>query len=329
MKAAFIRATGAPDVIQIGDLPVCQPGPGEVLVRVAVVALNPIDTYVRSGDVEMPLPEPFIIGCDLAGTVVEVGKDVERFELGDRVWGSNQGVLGRQGTFAEFATVHEDWLYETPDDVSDEDAAACALTALTAHLGLSDAGMGSDDILFVNGGAGGVGSMVVQMGKAIGCTVIATAGSDERVAKCRELGADLAINYKTGGVAAAVAEFAPNGVDVHWECSREPDFMASVALMAERGRLIVMAGRDACPPLPVGEFYVKGLSLHGFVMFKFSAANQQESAADINVWLTEGKLKANIDRIMPLDQAAEAHRLQEENTLHAAGTLSGKILLTP
>ncbi|MFT5127539.1 MAG: NADPH2:quinone reductase [Rhodothermales bacterium] len=329
MKAAFIRATGAPDVIQIDDLPVRQAGPGEVLVRVTAVALNPIDTYIRSGEVEMPLPEPYIIGCDLAGTVEKIGKDVTRFEVGERVWGSNQGVAGRQGTFAEFATVHEDWLYETPDNVSDEDAAACALTALTAHLGLSDAGMGSDDVLFVNGGSGGVGSMVLQMGKAIGCTVIATAGSDERVAACRELGADLAINYKTSDVAAAVAEFAEDGIDVHWECSREPDFATSIGMMAERGRLIVMAGRDAAPAFPVGPFYVKGCSLHGFVIFKFSAEVQQESASDINAWLAAGKLKAKIDRVMPLDQAAEAHRLQEENTLHGAGTVSGKIILKP
>lgn len=329
MKAAFIRATGAPNIIQVGDQPAREPGPGEVLVRVSAVGLNPIDTYVRSGEVEMPLPDPFIIGCDLAGTVEEVGKDVSRFEVGDRVWGSNQGVLGRQGTFAEFATVHEDWLYETPDEVSDEDAAACALTALTAHLGLSDAGMASDDILFVNGGAGGVGSMVVQMGKAIGCRVIATAGSDARVAKCRELGADLAINYQKADVTAAVAEFAPNGIDVHWECSREPDFVTAVGMMAERGRLIIMAGRDACPSLPVGPFYVKGCSLHGFVMFKFSAEVQQESASDINAWLASGKLKSNIDRIMSLDEAAAAHTLQEENTLHGAGTLAGKIVLKP
>lgn len=113
MKAAFIRATGAPDVIEIGDLPITEPGPGDVLVRVAAVALNPIDTYIRSGSIEMPLPLPYIIGCDLAGTVEKVGKGVTRFEVGERVWGSNQGVLGRQGTFAEFATVNEDWLYPT------------------------------------------------------------------------------------------------------------------------------------------------------------------------------------------------------------------------
>jgi NADPH2:quinone reductase len=329
MKAAFIRATGAPDVIEIGDLPITEPGPGDVLVRVAAVALNPIDTYIRSGSIEMPLPLPYIIGCDLAGTVEKVGKGVTRFEVGERVWGSNQGVLGRQGTFAEFATVNEDWLYPTPDSVSDEDAVACALTALTAHLGLSDAGMASDDILFVNGGAGGVGSMVMQMGKAIGCKVVATAGSDARVARCREFGADLAINYRNTDVAAAVADFAPDGIDVHWECSREPDFITSVGMMAERGRLIVMAGREACPVLPVGPFYVKGLSLHGFVIFKFCAGTQQESAADINEWLASGKLKANIDRIMPLEQAAEAHALQEANTLQGAGTLAGKIVLKP
>ena len=101
MKAAFIESTGAPDVIRYGDLPDPQPKEGEVRVKVAAVAVNPIDTYIRGGAVQMPLPKPFVIGCDLAGVVEKVGPGAKRFKVGDRVWGSNQGLLGRQGTFAE------------------------------------------------------------------------------------------------------------------------------------------------------------------------------------------------------------------------------------
>src|SRR5947207_2027566 len=136
MKAAYIEMTGGPEVIRYGDLPKPTPGQGEVLVKVAAVAVNPIDTYIRAGMVAMQLPKPFVVGCDLAGTVEALGPGVTRFKVGDRVWGSNQGLLGRQGTFAEYAAVHEDWLYPTPAGVADTEAAAVALTGITGHLGL-------------------------------------------------------------------------------------------------------------------------------------------------------------------------------------------------
>src|SRR3954470_18212656 len=160
MKAAYLEATGAPDVIRYGDLPDPEPQAGEVRVKVTAVAVNPIDTYIRSGAVSMPLPKPFVVGCDLAGTVNKVGPGVKRFKVGDRVWGSNQGLLGRQGTFAEFACVAEQWLYPTPDGVADEQAAACALVGITAHLGLFGcAKLQAGETVFVNGGTGGVGAM--------------------------------------------------------------------------------------------------------------------------------------------------------------------------
>src|SRR3954453_20673578 len=103
MKAAYLEAPGAPDVIRYGDLPTPEPKAGEVRVRVAAASVNPIDTYIRSGVVNMDLPKPFGPGADFAGSVDAVGPGVARFKVGDRVWGSNQGLLGRQGTFAEFA----------------------------------------------------------------------------------------------------------------------------------------------------------------------------------------------------------------------------------
>src|SRR5579871_570595 len=106
MKAAYYEKTGGPEVIQYGEVPQPMPKAGEVLVKTAAASLNPIDTYIRAGIVNMPLPKPFIPGCDLAGTVTEVGPGVKRFKVGDRVWGSNQGLLGRQGTFAESSAVH-------------------------------------------------------------------------------------------------------------------------------------------------------------------------------------------------------------------------------
>ncbi|MDZ4783387.1 MAG: NADPH:quinone reductase [Planctomycetia bacterium] len=330
MKAAFIRQTGPTDNITYDELPTPEPKGAEVLVKVAAVSVNPIDTYIRGGMIPMPIPLPYIIGCDLAGTVERCGPDAKRFKPGQRVWGSNQGLMGRQGTFAEYAAVDESWLYPSPDGVADESLAAVALVGITAHLGLvREAKLQPGEILFVNGGTGGVGCTVMQMSKAIGARVITTAGTDEKVKTCVALGADLAINYNTTDVNAAIREFAPQGVNVWWETLREPNFERTVGLLAPRGRMILMAGREARPVFPVGPFYVKGCSLHGFAMFNATPDEQRAASNDINHWLAEGKLKPKIGRTMPLAEAAAAHKLQEENTLQKAGTLTGKIVLKP
>jgi NADPH2:quinone reductase len=331
MKAAYIERTGAPDeVIIYGDLPQPELTGSQVLVRMGAVSVNPIDTYIRNGANYWELPRPYIIGCDLAGTVAAVGPQAKRFRAGDRVWGSNQGLMGRQGTFAEYCAVDEQWLYPTPHGLGDEVVAACALVGITAHLGLfREAQLLSGETIFVNGGSGGVGSMVVQMAKAAGARVIATAGSAEKCAALMELGADRAVNYKTEDIAAAVRDFAPDGINVYWETVREPDFDKIVSYLGNRGRIILMAGRDSRPQFPVGPFYVKGCQLRGFVMFKASPDEQRQCADDINRWLVEAKLRPNISEVLPLSHAAKAHKLQEQNTLHKAGTLAGKIVLTP
>ena len=330
MKAAFIEQTGGPENIIYGDLPDPSPGAGEVLVRVGAASVNPIDTYVRGGLVAAELPVPFVVGSDFAGTVEAVGEGVTHWQPGDNVWGANQGGHGRQGTAAELACVGAEWLHATPEGISDEEAAAIALVGITAHIGLVlKAGLREGEIVFVNGGSGGVGSMVVQIAKASGARVIATAGSDDRVAKAAELGADEVINYQTEDVAARVKALAPQGVNVLWETRRETDLDWAVSLLAQRGRLIVMAGREARPVLPVGPLYVKDCSVHGFAMFNYPAAEQRQCGDDLNRWLAEAKLHANIDRVLPLSETAEAHRLQEANTIGLAGTLAGKIVLKP
>ncbi len=330
MQAAYIREPGPPESIQFGELPDPAPSGSQVLVRTTAVSVNPIDTYVRGGLVPMPLPSPFVVGCDLAGVVEEVGPEASRFRVGDRVWGSNQGLLGRQGTFSELVAVDEQWLYPTPEKVSDENAAAMALVGITSHLGLiREARLQAGETILVNGGAGGVGSTVIQMARALGARVFATAGSDDRVEACLALGAEAAFNYRTANVGDELTKVAPDGVNVFWEAAREPDFDAAISALAPRGRMILMAGRDARPAFPVGPFYVKECSLHGFAMFKASPDEQRSCADDINRWLAEGGLRARIDRELPLSESAAAHRLQEDNTIRGAGSLSGKIVLRP
>lgn len=328
MKAAFIARTGPPEVIRYADLPDVKPTGGQCLVRVGAVDMNPIDVYWRSGMVPVKLEFPFILGRSLAGTVIECGPGVTRFQPGERVWATNLGFAGRKGSWAEFAAVDTEWLHPSPRAVSDEALAALALVGVTAHLGLfQHARLKPGETVLVSGGAGGVGSCVVQMAKAAGARVIALAGTEEKVAACRALGADEAINYRTADVSAAVKALAPAGVNVWWETAREPDFDRAVPLLAPRGRMVLMAGREARPPFPVGPFYVKDCSLHGFAMFNASAGEIRAAATDINAWLASGKLQARIDRVLPLSQAAEAHRLQEASTVGMTGEVSGKIVL--
>ena len=330
MKAAYITKTGPSDAILYADLPAPKPARRQCLVKVSAVDVNPIDLYIRSGAIPVKMSFPYILGRDLAGTVVETGANVKGFKAGDRVWATNQGTDGRAGTFAEFAAVDERWLHPTPPGASDEDIVALSLVGITAQLGLvRNAGLRAGEVLFVNGGSGGVGSCVVQMAKILGARVIATGGSPAKVEICRQLGADLAINYKTENVDAAIKAFAPEGVNVWWETLREPDFDRTISHLAMRGRMVVMAGRDARPVFPVGPFYVKDCSLHGFAMFNSNAREQRSAANAINRWVTEGKLKARIDRVLPLSETAAAHRLQEESTLQKMGTLAGKIVLKP
>src|SRR4051812_13617407 len=330
MNAAFIHKPGPPENIVFGELEKPRPGDNQCLVKISAVSLNPIDTYIRAGMIKANLPTPYILGCDLAGTVESTGPGVSRFNPGDKVWGTNQGLQGRQGTFAEFAAVDEKWLYPLPPGVKEEEAAALSLVGITAHLGLvQHAKLKEREILFVNGGSGGVGSSVLQIAKIIGAKVVTTAGSPEKVELCRKLGADLAINYKTEKVGEAIKGFAPEGVNVWWETLREPDFDTAITQLAMRGRMVLMAGRDARPAFPVGPFYVKNCSLHGFAMFNATPEEQRASAQQINQWLVEKKIKPRIDRVLPLSEAAEAHRLQEDSTVGGTGSLSGKIVLKP
>ena len=329
MKAAYIDRTGGPEVIKIGNIREETPGHGKVRIRVHAVSVNPIDTYIRSGAIASGIQDRYILGCDASGIVDSVGDGVQDLKAGDRVWCTNQGLQGRQGTFAELICIDEDWCYPLPDQVSFEAAAACALVGMTAHLGLfREARLQAGETVLCIGGTGGVGSMVVQMAKASGARVLATAGSEEKHRRLLELGADVAINYKQSSIETSVLKSAPKGVNVYWETRREPNFDQAVELLKPRGRMVLMAGRDARPVFPVGPFYVKECSLHGFVMFKATALEMKTAAEEINRWMASGKLQPNISLQLPISDVAEAHRQQEAATLRSEGSLAGKIILT-
>jgi NADPH2:quinone reductase len=215
--------------------------------------------------------------------------------------------------------------------VTDEQVAAGALVGITAHLGLFRfAQLQPGETVFVNGGTGGVGSMVVQQAKAVGAKVIATVGSTGKAQKCKQWSADLVLNYKTDPVDEKIKEFTSgNGVNVWYETQREPDFLRTFPLLTKRGRMIVMAGRQAQPIFPLGQFYPKDLALFGFAMFNASPDEQRVCAEDLNFWYAEKKLQVHIGKRFKFAEAAAAHKFLEDNTLHKAGTLAGKIVLMP
>lgn len=330
MKAAYYHQPGPPEVILYGDLPAPTCGPNQVLIQTAAVAVNPIDTYIRAGWIENPAPRPTIVGCDAAGTIAAVGSGVRDFRVGDRVWTTNQGLLGRQGTFAETIAVDAQWVYPLPASVDFESAAACALVGVTAHLGLIQrAQIQPGQTVCIQGAAGGVGLVLLQMAKWAGARVIALAGSDQKCAMCREYGADHALNYHAVDVWNRVREIAPNGVDLMWTTSRQPDFDPLVSALAERGTIVLMAGREARPPFPVGPFYLKQCRMLGVVMFKATPAELHKAATVMSGWLQAKVLRAPIAVRLPLSQAAEAHRLQQAATVDLTQELLGKIVLTP
>ena len=327
MKAAFVEQTGSADEIQVGERPKPEPERGQLLVQVRAVAFNPIDLYVRSGAVAMPLPLPYILGSDFAGEVVALGEEASRFRVGDRVWGSNQGLMGRQGVASEWAAIDQDLAYPTPAGQSDSDAAAQALVGITAYLGLFEHGrLQSGETVYIPGGSGGVGSMAVQMAKAAGARVATSAGSPERVDLCRQLGADLALDYKTDDIPTRLREFSPQGFDIWFETQREPDLEVSVPLLNKRGRMLLIAGRTAKPVLPLGSFYPRDCSILGYAMFNASNDTQRRAADAMNRWVATGQLQPVIGRTFPLAQAAEAQRFLEAKT-SGSGSVAGKVVL--
>jgi NADPH2:quinone reductase len=329
MQAAYLHQTGTPEVVQVGSIPEPTVGPGQVFVRVDVAAINPIDVYIRAGLVSMPLPWPFITGTDFAGVVEAVGPGVSQFQVGQRVWGSNQGLLGRQGSCAEFLCSSEEYVYPALDAVSPEQSAALALTGITAWLGLFQRmPLQPGETLFVHGGTGGVGSLVIQMAKAIGARAITTVGSPAKAELARLLGADVVLDYRQADLTESIlAATGGAGVDLYYETQPPSDLDAVVARVRPYGRVVVMAGRAARPAWPNGPFYVKGLAMLGFAMFNIPPEIQRQAAQQIQAWAATGQLRAIIGATYPLAETAAAHRFQEENTLGKAGTLNGKIIV--
>ncbi len=313
MNAAYVEKLGPADNIIYGKLPVPTVNDNQVLIKTEAFAVNPIDIILRSGKyTHLNLPLPYIIGRDFVGKVDKVGKNVHNLKLGQKVWGINQGINGRQGTFSEYVSVDSIAVFPLPENVNINDAVALVSSAIAVVVGLIRAAeLKENDIIFVNGGAGNVGSAIVSIAKARGAQVIASTEGKEKIEWVKSLGASHVIDYKKEDVGVALKKLVPEGVNVFWDTSRQPNFNLFIESTRKRGRIVLMSGPDAHPEFPVGPFYNKDLILAGFSINNASFEELQPYAEIVNTCLAQNILKVKIAKVFPLAQAKEAQKAVE------------------
>ncbi|MFJ5266339.1 NADPH:quinone reductase [Streptomyces sp. NPDC088387] len=321
MFAAYIEEFGAPDGIRCDELPAPRPGPADVLVDVEVSAVNHVDTFVRSGAWRTPVPMPFVIGRDLVGTVAETSPGAVGFTVGDRVWSNSMGHAGRSGTAAEQVVVPADRLYHLPPGVDPTAAVAVAHPAATAHLALFTHGrLRAGENVVVLGGGGNVGGALTLMAARAGARVVVTASARD-ADRCRALGAAHVVDYRDPDVQGRLRAACPEGADLFLDTSGANDLESALALLARRGRIVVLAGMRSRPVLPAGALYLKDCSVVGFAISQATSDELAEAAAGINRLLADGSLRPPATVPMALKEAAEAHRMLE------SGEVRGKIVL--
>ncbi|MGY1663022.1 NADPH:quinone oxidoreductase family protein [Geodermatophilus sp. SYSU D00705] len=318
MRAWRVRELGNPSsVLRLEDVEQPTPGDGQVLVRVRAAALNFPDILMVQGKYQERPPLPFTPGVELCGEVVDTGQ---------RVIG---GPSGGPGAFAEYALMDADGVWPVPEGMSDEKAAALYLTYQTGHVGLHRrAHLQPGEWLLVHAGAGGVGSAAIQLGKAAGAKVIATAGGARKVEVCRELGADHVVDYTGEDFVAVVKEVTGgHGADVVYDPVGGDVFDRSRKCIAFEGRLVVVgftSGR--IPEAPANHALVKNYSVVG-LHWGLYRTQEPSLIASTHQALTElvqsGQVDPLLGDVLPLDQAPQAlARLADRGTV-------GKVVLVP
>jgi NADPH:quinone reductase-like Zn-dependent oxidoreductase len=312
MRAMAVNGWGGGEQLELVDVPVPPVAPDGVLVRVRAAGVNPVDWKVREGRLReaFPFHFPLILGWDLAGEVEKVGPAVTWFRPGDKVYGYGRRHELQWGTYAEYATLPEGYLAHVPTGLSLEDAAALPLAALTAHQGLERLGLRAGEELFVDGGAGGVGHMIVQLAVARGARVIAS-GSPGNHDFLRELGAE-PIDYAEGGVGERVRALSAggDGVDAAFDLFGGPGRDEAARSMRRGGRLLSLAS----PPPEKRD----DIEVH----YVFVRPSGYDLGEHITPLVEDGVLRVHVEETYPLERAAEALERLE------AGHVRGKLVLT-
>lgn len=320
-----IPTFGEPSVLTLADLPDPTPGPTQLLIEVHAAASNPVDTKIRSGSFRAPLEPPVVPGYDVSGVVKAIGPDVTRFRPGDAVYASPP--LFQRGSHAQYVVIEEAIACRKPESLSHVQAAALPLAVLTAwEVGYDMANLQAGQTALIHAAAGGVGHLLVQLAKARGCTVIATASSDESFALLETLNVDHTINYKSQDVASRVKEITDGrGCDAVFDLVGKAVFQPSVELVAVRGCIASIVGIPADADL--NPLFLKSCSIHAEFMGATALAgrvpkHQANILKEVSAMVEAGTLKPHVSKTFPLEALAEAHTLQESKGV------TGKLVIT-
>ncbi|MEL7297505.1 MAG: NAD(P)H-quinone oxidoreductase [Pseudomonadota bacterium] len=323
MKAIAISKPGGPDVLIAEDRAVPTPASDQVLIRVIAAGINRPDCFQREGLYPPPPGASDLPGLEVSGEVVAVGSEVARWQTGDRVCALTHG-----GGYAEYVVAHAGHCLPIPDGMSPILAAAVPETAFTVYSNLwMRAGVWPGDALLIHGGSSGIGSMAIQIAKALGHTVLTTAGTDEKCDFCTALGADLAINYKSGDWLVEAQEHSPDGVDVLLDMVGGVYVEQGLSLLRMDGRyvLIALLGGAVAESINMGHILRKRLTVTGSTLRPQTDSQKTDIATELerDVWplLASGGVVPMIYEQFPLAQAADAHTLME------SGQHMGKIVL--
>ncbi|ACK49082.1 NAD(P)H quinone oxidoreductase, PIG3 family [Methylocella silvestris BL2] len=324
MRYAYFDGAGGPEVIRIGEAARPAPGPGEVLIEVVAAGVNRPDCMQRAGSYPPPPGESNIPGLEVAGRIVALGEGVTGFEAGDSVC----ALLG-SGGYADYAVAAAPLCLPAPQGLSFEEAAALPENVFTVYDNVFTRGrLAAGETFLVHGGSSGIGSIAIQLAKASGAIVIATAGSDAKCAFCRTLGADLSINYKTQDFAAETKAFAgEHGVDVILDMVGAPYLAKNLSLLAFEGRLVEIAcsGGGRVEAFNLWPVLIRRLTLTGSTLRARTLAQKAAVAAAVRerVWplIEAGKVRPLVHATFPLEQTWAAHELMESSA-H-----TGKIVL--
>lgn len=323
MKAVLCKAYGPPESLVYEDIPSPRPGPGEVVVTMKAASVNFPDVLIIQNKYQFKPPLPFSPGSELAGVVKEVGEGVTAFRPGDKVI-----AFTGHGAFAEEVKTEATRLVPLPAGMDFSTGAAFILTYGTSEHALRDRGaLKAGETLLVLGAAGGVGLAAIEIGKALGARVIACASTEDKLAVCRQHGADETINYATEDLRERIkALTAGKGVDVVYDAVGGPYTEPAFRSIAWRGRLLVVGfAAGEIPKLPLNLALLKGASIVGVFWGDFGRREPRafmESVRQLGQWYAEGKLKPHVSQTFPLEKAADALRLM------AARQVKGKVVLT-
>ena len=324
MKAVVCREHGLPDSLDlVDDWPSPELGDNDVRIRVKAAGLNFPDVLIIQGKYQFQPELPFIPGGECAGVVEEVGAAVTRWKVGDEVIHS-----GGSGSFCEEIVANELAVLPKPPALSFEAAAGITITYLTSyHALVQRANIQPGETLLVLGAAGGVGSTAVELGKALGATVIAAASSDDKLALCKELGADHTINYSTESVKDRVKELTDGrGVDVVYDPVGGDFSEPAVRSMGWNGRYLVIGfASGPIPSIPLNLTLLKGCSIVGVFWGRFTMEETEVHLANIDTlwqWFEEGKIKPVITDLFPIEEYEGAYAAMMERRA------KGKVILT-